>query len=413
MIRTSFFYAFFLLLVTSISLNATDSPPNRNWGYDIQNSCYNTTENNCYPFHYENSDGSPNIFANYVAYLNLISPFINLCSYKLGTHLMNKWDKNIDIAIQKQLHDLGTMKNNLDDMLGSIIQCFDNCINEPADKMMAKGIIEYLNKIKCETCTNEFINIVSRNNKARKEEDKYFFQNFINENPSFQNLNNNNCSEHEDEELRSYSDQCNETHCFEPCKTGSRRIYNALFKKWNHPLNWSSIAYVGVLTGLTAPIALCLDVNNRAGSFVGDMANLSNSFFTPTAYGYAVFQDWLNLDRKKAKRLANEIADRLKKLESSIEITGRIIGKMQNGIQIEPARGFIKTLLILGWPEDLVNSFIQIASDKEGVDRNTFIEALGFRLKAMKISYSDEDMKLALTTGSITSDNNFVEVNLE
>ncbi len=413
MIRTSFFYAFFLLLVTSISLNASDSPPDRNWDYDIQSTCYNTTENNCYPLHYENSDGSPNIFANYVAYLNIICPIINLVSYKLGTHFTNKWDKNINIAIQEQLHDLGTMKNNLDDMLGSIIQCFDNCINQPADKMMAKGIIEYLNKVKCEICTNEFVDIVSQDNKKKKEENEYFFQNFINKNPSFQNLNNANCSEHENEKLISCSDQNNETHCLKECEIGGRSVYNALFKKWNHPLNWSSIGYVGALTALTVPIAFCLDVNNRAGSFIGDMANLSNAFFIPTAYGYTVFQYWLNLDRKKAKCLADEIAYRLKDLESSIEITGRIIGKMQNGIQIEPARGFIKTLLILGWPEDLVKDFIQIASDKENVDRQAFIETLRLRLKAMKISYSDEDMKLALTTGSITSERDFVEVSLE
>ncbi len=386
MIRTSFFYAFFLLLVTSISLNATDSPPNRNWGYDIQNTCYNTTENNCYPFHYENSDGSPNIFANYVAYLNIISPFINLCSYKLGTHLMNKWDKNIDLEVQKQLHDLGTMENNLCVMVGKIIQHFNNGISENVDRLLAQGMVEQLNRSKCEDCINEFVAIVSKSQGYDE------FRTMIGE------YNLNICQQFHDKKLVITTESADTHQCFDSCKSRCKGAYSAFFKKWNHPLNWTSISYVGILSLLTIPMALCVDVNNRAGSFIGDLANFSNIFFIPTAYWFSVYQNKLNLERKKTKHLASEISARLQKIEGFIEIIGRIIGEMDNHIEIQTARGFIKTLLIIGWPNDLVSDFIQIASNNENVDRNNFINALKRKLESTRIPYSDNDMKIALAT---------------
>lgn len=372
MLKKSFLFLF-LLSFNLVGMHQGPEPT-YNFEYAIRSTCINSAEPHCYPAHYENADGSSNTFTNYVAYLNILAPVYYMTAYPIGNYYIKKWDRKIDREIKEQLSTFKDIENKLRSTLAEIIRVFDNGIGKEHDEMLARGLIEVLNNRGCQNCINALVKIVSQNDvdHAAKELNRTTFLAFVDQ------AHSSNCLGHEFARLESSSSYVNKNQrlC---CKSST------------NPCHWSSYLYFFGTSVLAGSMTLGIDVHNRAGSFVGDMANLVNALVIPTAYPISVFQQYKNLDRTKAKRLTKEIEKRFDAISGIIEIAGRVIGTMDNGIGIEQARGIIKALMLLNWPETLVKNFIAIASNSSN-NKISFLKELKCNLEKNKVLYCDDDI---------------------
>ncbi len=379
---------------------------NRNYECDIKASCFNdtsgTSEPGCYPFWYENGDGSANGFANYVAVLNYVSPVISIGSIKLSHYLINICNQQIDASVTEKLKDISGAEEKIRKLLAEIIEAFDNGINDHRDYLAATGIIEELNRQKCLHCINTFVEIVSKHfsnknvdrdnedgmplveelSSGRKENNKRFYQFGVALHKG------NSCREHCYQEIASP----------DPTQKNVKdRCASACLDNWTHAFHWSSIVCTGV--GLVVPpcMALLVDIKNRAGSYIGDMANISNAIFIPAAYFVSAAQNWLNRNRKEQAQLLEEIERRLANNDGIVEIAARVIGKMDNNITVKQARGYLKGLVLLGWPENFVAQFFKLASGQDN-DFATFNNNLDTAIKQKKLPYGDDEIVAALNS---------------
>lgn len=388
---------FFFTLLSSSVLFSSDY----NFNYDVHSSCFNrSSEEKCYPFWYENADGSTNAFTNFVAALNYVGPIINITGIKIGNYFINKWENEITGAIEEQLAGIKDAESKVRILLSDVIQKFDNGIGESSDFALALGLVESLNRYKCDICINEFVSIVSNHfdssltlniidsdsdidsDDERKLNRKSFhdFATKIN-----QRIRTGACEDHEYRQI---------AHVPYPKKTIKNRIASAFCYKWTHPFHWSSLLYAA--SALTAPpvFSWFLDVNNRAGSLIGDGANISNVMVIPTLQAFNVFQAWRNFDRTKSQRLLDEIERRLENIDGIIEIASRVIGTMDNNISNNQAKGFLKTLILIGWPDEQVNQFMELASRKR-TDFDTLIAAIKEQYRRKGIPYVDPYIEAA------------------
>lgn len=328
----------------------------RNYDYHIHESCYNNNNTDkCYPFWYENSDGSSNQFANIIAALNYVSPFINLLSYKLGSIYMKKIDQDINAYVTENLENLESSENKIKILLTKIITDFNNGIGTYAgDQSSISGAVASLNRDKCQTCINQFVEIVSNtttNKKDRREHRENFLQ--------FADKLTDNCMV---ENHKKMSGPCDKERTF------SDKAKTACCYKWTHPFHWSSIIYAFSSAAISGVTPFLLDVNNRAGSYIGDMANISNIIVIPTCYAFNCYQYGKNSDRTKEQKLAQEINNHLVRIDGIIEIAAQVIGKMDNAFNEDTSKVIITALVLVAWPEKQVNKFIKLASDNETTD---------------------------------------------
>lgn len=346
-------------------------------------------------FKYVNADGSPNVFATYVAYLNIASVFYNVFCWKVGHHFITKWDEQMDQKISDDLGGLQTAENILRRTLADIIKRFNNGIGSDNDEFITSGMLEYLNIKKCSVCIDKFVDIVSKELECNDEQNmnRQEFHTFV------QNFIASKCSGHNLSLIENSAIPSQELSCPEHCSGWFKRGWHAVKEKWNHPFHWTSLSYALGVAGASAAFAPLISDDNKAGSYVGDMANLINTMVIPTGYAFAVFQHWKNLDREEAKRLVKRIAERFVNIQGILEIGAQVIGKMNNGISIEEARGMYKALMLIHWPEEMVEKFIKVSSQDSSVSIDEFIQALKDIYYHQKISYRDADINAAFSKG--------------
>lgn len=344
-------YIIFTLLIGSCtSYNTYAANIDRNYNYQISASCYgNNSTDKCYPFWYENSDGSSNELANFVAMLNYVSPVLNLLFYKGGMFCLKKIDKSIIEDINNNLKSLDLSEEQIKNLLTKIITDFDNGIGKfSGDKSCILGAIENLNRDKCQNCINSFVDIVSHlaSNKDKKHR-KLFL--------SFTDQLTDNCinQDHQKIPVINIDDE----------KSVSDKAKSACFDKWTHPFHWSSVSYATLLAIIPGVISKTIDINNRAGSYIGDMANISNIIVIPTCYIFTCLQYWKNSDRIKTQKSSKKIDYHLTKIDGIIEIAAQVIGKMDNAFDKDTSKNIIITLILSAWPQDHVDEFITLASN--------------------------------------------------
>ena len=209
------------------------------------------------------------------------------------------------------------------------------------------------------------------------------------------------CFEHEFEPIDSSASFDEQAHCSSQYLNWYKRAWHAVIKKWNHPFHWSSLTYAfGIALASTASASM-ISEKNKAGCYVGDMANLVNAMVIPTGYGFVVFHHWMNLDREEAKRFAQKIEERFLNIQGVLKMAALIVGKMNNGICTSQACGFFKILMLIHWPSNLVEKYIQISSHDSSVSMEDFITELKNIFDKHKILYRDNDIEKAFFMGAI------------
>lgn len=397
---------FFSAIVGIFLLNKTAVSSGYAYEMDYQLDCsnYNSTETNltCYPFFYKNSDGSDNVFADAIAVANICGPYLIAGG---SVVLANCGKKVIDSYLKEEVEDnLRYLNSNLAEVkiresLARIIVNFNNGINTESDYFKLDKVIENLNIHKCKHCIEEFVAIVSENyalaensddeaviEKQKKEkENKKKFRNFASRFLSVSQTNK--CGAHEFAEFNAVAT---------PRKNLYERMKSAFFSSGSHPLNWTSLAYAGFVAGAAGGLAFTLPSSALAGSWIGDVANIDNAIAFTTAAGAYVFQYWWHRDSTKDKKLQEQTFKYLARIDGMVEIAAEVIGTMNNGIDVAQARGCIKMLFLLGWPQDLTQSFEDLASKKTSDTsifdsiRKTYHESAIVFLRDRDISSFDE-----------------------
>lgn len=380
-----------LFLISAQFLASSVLLGGHNYDYEIRSTCYHshtkTYDEDCYPFWYENTEGKSNIFGNFVAVLNYVNPVISICGLRLNYSLIKRWNNKINESINDQLKNIKDGEMHVRDLLSEIIKEFDNGINRGTDQDIASALIERLNLHRCENCIKKFVSIVSKNNeKSRGNEDVNTDNNLLEFYALAENMRRSHFEKCEDfkEIVRAIPD-----------KPGIiRRAGNACCYNWNYPFHFSSLAYMSTALVIPPCLSFVLDTDNHAGAFIGDMANLSNILVIPTIHAYSIIQNWRNYDRIKAQRLVTEISQRLEGIEGIIEIAGQVIGTMDNNINSSEAKGFLKILIILGWPDAKVQEFMKLAA-RQSDNISSFISAIKIEYDNHKITYKDCDIQAA------------------
>lgn len=345
---------------------------------------------------YINSDGSTNIFATSVAYLNIAAVFMNPIFFKIGTGLVTKWDADINQSIIERLGDLDEADKNLRIALADIIKRFNNGIGGENDEFITESLIEHLNRRKCSLCIERFVDLVSvelvdgEKRKANRED----FGNFVGSKP------NEKCDNHQFLLVASNAAQKNAKNCMESCGLWHRKAWHALTNKWNHPFHFSSLSYAFGIFGASMSLPLLLDDDNKAGSYIGDVANFVNILAIPTAYWYSILQHWKNLDREEGKRLFKRIEERFFNIEGILLIGASVIGKMDNSITFDEAYGILEILVLIRCPENMVNDFIKVSSKDRSIEIKEFINQLREKYQAYGFSYRDKYIEAAFNIGS-------------
>lgn len=379
MFKKKLLYNFFIIF---ISTNLLSSEQEEYLAWDC-----NGKNENCYPFWYDS------YFTNYVAILNVFGPVISICALKTFDIFRKKFDAKINKNIKNKLIHFENFGEELRNMLASIIKSFDNGIGENCDHLLARSTIEFLNQNKCRNCIDEFVSIVSKSfdneQHEQKNNNREKFNNFV---KKFENGNHCDCAQIEKLENAHSTIQIStgsilEKNCTKPM--------HACLEKWTHPFHVSSLAYAVLSMSASFGFATLVEPPNTAGSYIGDAANVINALTIPTTAIFFILQNRLNLEREEKKLLHPEIARRIEEVSGIIEIAGFIIGTMDNKISPQEAKGFIKALLLAGWPKNLEAEFINLASGK--IDKkHLFIKNLYYQLNQKNLPYFDEDINAAL-----------------
>lgn len=338
-----------------------------------------------YPFLYETENGDPSGFLNTVAGLNYISPLFSICVIKLGNKFfIDRWKKEIDDAVTEELRELGRADVEVRLLVAKVIERFDNGIGEnPRDFTLAYNCMDVLNFNKCEKCIKKFVQIVSKqcSNADERTRNQTKFYSFCEKTT----LKAKGCERHKDAVLENPATRA---------KTTSEKVFTALFLNWNDPFHISSILYVLSTFSIPPIAAQYVDSDSKAGSTWGDWANISNCIVIPTVNVLHIIQCGLNHNRTKAKRLAEEYAKKLSEMQGIIEIAGLVIGEINNGIDCNEAKGFLKALIILHWPPAMVAHLIEKASAPNS-DFSNLILLIEAEMKQKRILYCDDDMERA------------------
>lgn len=395
-----------LISIFSHHLSAADLF--RNWNFYPAVSCYNSSGNGtadpaCYPIFYEDGEGNSNVYTNFVAALNYCWPVISFFVYKTGHYYVKKWSTETTVGIDDELRVFSDAEYDLRLTLADIITSFDNSIGEDLDRCISDFLIDKLNRFGCETCIDEFVTIVSNEKPdeicKRKDgkKDSKNHEAFLAYAREWGKANDGvHCKRGCQREGHSTLNLAAVVNVDEKSTSWQTQIKHAFFDNWNHPLHWSAIVYGTAVMSVPVAVVPLLDIKNRAGSFIGDAANNSNTVVIPTSYPMVLLQTHLNRDYSKKKSLSLGLIARMMENAGIIEIAGRIIGTMNNGISLPEARGYVKALMLVKWPDSLVRDFRTLAAKKDGVTKSSFNSDLEAALAKIEFSYYDADIEAAL-----------------
>lgn len=363
------------------------------------NFTLNATEDSgsSYPFFYNGSFGNGE-FLNYIALINYIGPFIAMGSTAANVYIIKKIDKNMALDIEKIIDNIADSREKILEFLVHIIIKFNNGINIE-DEEMIRGMIDKLNsnERKCQHCFANFATMVSDNNDDILA-DK--IRNYFNkqEKPMCHGHERNGVAG-QDNIKKSFKTKAKDCCC-----------------SFTAPCSWLNYVIGAGICGLSYALTPEFpNTKHAAGSTFGDMANMVNAFSIPWAGFIPSLQYYLQRNKIKQERLDQAVIKALENLNTVIELTAQIVAKMDNDINYEEARDILTALVLLGWPEDLVNKFIENASTKtESEDTQNLLNDIKAAFKVYKIKYeinlkninSDDDSDDDVIVSDPTSDVN-------
>jgi len=365
---------FIFLIYFSSALSSAEI---RNYQSEIAWSGCHAKDQNCYPMFYEDINGTSNTFSNFISGINFFCPLITLSGLKLCNYFTSKWDNNIKEKIELDLKTIAKSESNIRILLKNIIHTFNNGIGAGQDDRVISSIVEDLNRKNCSNCADEFVTIVAANcinpktEKNNRQKFRQFSQTFS---------DNQECLNHQYQQIYHYEPEE---------KSFSKMTQSACCHKWTHPFHWSSITYTCTSLVLPPCISLLLDGKNRAGSFLGDIANVSNALIIPSIQAFNLFQYWCNLDRIHAQKFSTELERLIANNYVIIEIASRIIGKIDNEIDEQHAKAILIALILADWPNSEVAQFADLASNQKTTKQqvNQFLRKLTNQCKHKNLWY--------------------------
>jgi hypothetical protein len=386
MIMSISFYLLFLLQLFS----------HQGMAADFHRTCHNINSTTCYPVPYENSvTGTVNSYCTTVALLNIIGPiwntWMNRLIYLHGLSTQRAGD-NANVEKRRAIEkEIGKLQN----LFAQIVKDYDNGVNTDYDYYATNGMVAQLKENECETCSKDFIDIICKNetwDKGRNDNLKRL--------KAFSTgltkcVDNN----HKKFEHLPGRAAATEEGLYYTCRNFCYNVLDKVCNSWLHPLHYTSIfehtAVLGLTAGLTVPVAQ--DTDNRAGSFLGDWANLMNTFFIPFGPFVTWFQMWRHISNQEVPNLINNIDKIFEENHYFLTLMSLTIGKIDNNLSAEQARGLIKMLVLVGWQQELAHQFSDIASQKAPKEtRNEAIMDLRAKLieqfKKNKVRYRDDDI---------------------
>ena len=391
LIKLSKFLRIFCIIFSTFSAasNYSSPTPPRNWDLNIHSDCSGDNSTDCYSFWYNTIDGNGtaiyNNFCNFVAAINIAGPAIDLVLLHVGKLAFDRWNGDVDKAIDETLADFKRAPLRVKEMTREIIVQFNNGIGKGSDTATAEFLLGKLSEYKCKHCIEQFVDIVARNidDSQERRKNRKAFGKFANDRLSQMQCQGTHM---EKEEI-----DCS----IAPEQKIRKRVTSACCNNWGHPSHWSGVTYAAVIEGCALTTAFALDHYNRSGAVWGDWANGVNIWRIPTVYPFFVFQHWWNKDRIKSQKLIAKVKDYMVEMGAMIAVTGSVIGKIPNGIDTVKARGFIKALMLIGWPTELVTSFVKAASES-GSDFRPIIDEIRHLQIEKNLPYSDSDIESAL-----------------
>lgn len=370
------FFGFNLFISTAFS---ADYRYNYEFNTPISCANYNGTDQPpCYPFIYEDSAGS-NTFCNWVAAINYFGPIITLATIKLANYCTGKQEKETRQYIKAELDRIFKSETEIVALVSRIVKSFPNGIGQMrGDDALIQGTIIALNKHKCKKCVETFIGLIKEEvGPETSQSDESFAENFRDFADRVTTAKEHQiCLDHNYEAVENCSYQ----------KQDVNKIKETCCYNWTNPWHWSSMCYSAITLAVSGAMPLLLDIHSRAGSYFGDMANVSNAIVIPSVGLYNLWQISNSMRQDKSQRLLEKIDERLANtINGSIEMAAQAIGHMRNSIDYQHARAIFTALVLAGWPEQHVNEFEQLASNNQSTSDE--VDDLTNRLRAHLRAY--------------------------
>jgi hypothetical protein len=383
------------ILVLSISEFSFSTPPDYTIDWNLDLSCRDSDAKYCYPFFYMTADQEISFFPNYVSALNVLSPVFTIGSLSICYALLNKFERTTRTSINQKMVVFDRLENQLRELLANVIVLFENGIGNDDDLMLINASVDILNNRNCRSCISKFVEIVSErslhnSNSANHEKFVEFSKNLHQE---LLNKKMHECDDNEEPLLEALKITRNQKDFH---ASGLKKRWSDLWDKHSHPFHLTNSLFALISWSACATLPQFINTDNRAGAYFGDMANIMNAIIIPAIGPLNILQQVLNADREKEKKLHAEIVKKLTKLSGIIEISALVIGKIDNKITIQEARGFIKALLIVEWPYELKELFMQTASSGDIQIKENLKAKLQQLIVKKSLPYYDSDIDEAL-----------------
>lgn len=386
---------FSFIFIFSFSFLSFANPPEYTISWDLDFTCKNTDSQNCYPFLYMTSEQDISLFPNIVSLLNVLSPVFTIGTLSINYWLNNKIKKNINNKINEELLIFDNLAKQLSEFLIQVIAKFDNNIGGDYDLVYINSVISTLNSINCSNCIEEFVNIVSEKFLTNSQSDNHerFIQ-FVNKITLQQfNKQEHNCVNNDEIKINLTQKIARSKKDFNSTKY--KNIISNLYNKYSHPFHLTNTLFALVAWSACSITPQFINTDNRAGAYFGDMANVINAIIIPLIGPLSILQQVCNSDKEEKQKLHEEIIKKLHKLNGIIKISALIIGKMDNQINLQEAKGLIKALLITKWPKNLADQFLQVASEGD-LQLKKELKLQLQKLIDKSFPYYDEDIDVAL-----------------
>ena len=385
----------YIIIVFYFSIMSLANPPEHTISWNLGFTCKDSSSEYCYPFLYMTSDSEISWFPNVVSALNVLAPVFTIGTLSTNYWLSKKIQKNINEQINEEVKIFDDLENQLKEFLIKVIAEFENNIgSESEDLICLDSVLNTLNVKNCDSCTKKFVDIVSEKVLTSSENNNRIkFVNFANE-LILEKFNQRDHGCELNEIKNDYVIKISQNQKDYNSSKIKKYINNSVNKS-SHPFHLTNTLFSLVAWSACSITPQFLDIDNRAGSYLGDMANIMNIIVIPVIGPLSIFQQILNKDKEKEQKIHEKIIEKITKLNGIIEISALVIGKMDNQISLNEAKGFIKALFVTKWPENLKNLFLQAASEGNLESKKELQIEL---LKALKqgFPYYDEDIEEAL-----------------